>query len=140
MTTFLANLIIGDARDTLAHQLTPVVVSEDPSVREFRSSCVIHDGNSVVQKGTLCRTGESDVTAICKFVLGGDLTRIRREANLYMDPYHLKNLQGRYVPRFYGYYEGVANDFGREVTIGCMILEDCGRGVTLAERSKDSIK
>lgn len=57
-----------------------------------------------------------------------------------MNPYHLQNLQGLYVPRFFGYYEGATVFYGRDLTVGCMILEDCGRAVTLAERAIDSIK
>lgn len=124
MSSFQAHLL----PDNVPHNLTAVIFGSHPA-REFRRSKVIHHHNSVVQRGLLHVDENATLPAVCKFVHGDDVARLKYEAELYEDPRHLKNLQGVYVPRFYGYFEGPTQVQELEVSFGCMVLEDCGRMV-----------
>lgn len=64
MTSFQATLLEDseDAATTLYILiLTVVIPGSDASVREFEGSCIIHDGNSIVQRGMLHREGEKSL-------------------------------------------------------------------------------
>lgn len=82
---------------------------------------------------------EPAMDAICKVVLG-DLSHIRREAQLYVSPDHLLEIQGDIVPQFYGYYECKVQVEEREVDMGCMLLEYCGEQVPRKLLPKRDVK
>ena len=60
----------------------------------------------------------------------------RKESNVYQK--YLRNLQGFVVPRFFGYYEALDEEYG---PYSCLILEYCGTTVhDLFERLDPSEK
>ena len=90
----------------------------------FTSSARIHSGNSLVYRGVLSGHGDNDIKVVCKLLASDsdseDVERYKHETDVYENVLH--ELQGRYIPRFYGYFHGsIAND-----TAICLILEDCG--------------
>ncbi|KAG6856233.1 hypothetical protein H0H87_006269 [Tephrocybe sp. NHM501043] len=57
------------------------------------------------------------VDVIVKITLNAeDIEILREEADFYVD--HLKNFWGKFVPKFYGYYQ--------DATYGCTVLQYCG--------------
>lgn len=136
MSSLQAALILTDPDKPVTHTLFPVIPGQYVPAREFRSLTRLHDGNSIVQRGILFEVEDEEVffPTVCKFAYGSkNMARLKHEAELYENPHHLQSLQGRYVPRFYGYYEGSSVAQDDEDTLGCMFLEDCGRRVAVNE-------
>lgn len=126
-------LVHGSGTGTVFHTATQVVQSSHFIPKYFRGNRILYKGNSVVHRGVVVFTGSQEaepaMDAVCKVALG-DLSRIRREAQLYVSPDHLLKLQGSVVPQFYGYYECKVQVEEREVDMGCMFLEYCGQRVS----------
>ncbi|KAJ3532863.1 hypothetical protein NM688_g7360 [Phlebia brevispora] len=98
--------------------------SDKPST--FRSTALIHDHDTRVYRGLFTRADGQEIMAVCKLFCNAGAkatTRFRNEAKIYQTK--LRDLQGRYIPRFYGLYSG--DVFGK-VSM-CMILEDCGESI-----------
>lgn len=112
------------------YSLTKVLPDGDYPARQFHGHQLLHYDYSMVYRGVISQEGLRDKDAVCK-IARRDLSRIRHEAKLYDDPDRLGGLQGKYVPRCYGYFEGFTRSkAGQNVEIGCLVLEYCGERLT----------
>ena len=102
----------------------PHATSEQPLT--FKSMKLIHDGHSRVYKGHMSVGQHQGLDVVCKLARKTDKShkRFQREADVYMTK--LRDMQGLFIPRFYGLYIG---DISGEPTI-CIILEDCGTSIS----------
>lgn len=122
------DLIKGKFRIDGHFTLTERIPSSEYHAERFWSSEVLYSGESEVHRGTMKVSPNLAVEGVCKLARG-DLSRLKYEAKLYADPNHLLPLQGSVVPRFLGYYECEFELEGRDVLLGCMLLEYCGLSV-----------
>lgn len=127
MSVLDIDLIKGRFRVNDHFTLTQLIPGSEYSAERFWSSEVLYSGDSEVHKGLL-NISAGVIEAVCKLARE-DLSRLKHEAKLYADPNHLLSLQGLYVPRFFGYYECEFEWGGRDVLLGCMLLEYCGVSV-----------
>lgn len=103
----------------------------------FFATEVLHSGHSTVYRGNFAHSGGQESVVICK-VAKGDLSRIRREVGFYRE--QLWPLQGYHIPRFYAFYTTTTQEEGKDIPMGCMFLEDCGRPLpTVKELRKNQI-
>ncbi|KAH9940238.1 hypothetical protein B0H21DRAFT_755126 [Amylocystis lapponica] len=88
-----------------------------------RDPVLIHKGNNTAFRATLFRDDGRPVSdVVCKFAHGKrSFKRLRREAVMYCE--QLKELQGRVVPKFYGFYQG---ETVKTKLMGCIITRFCG--------------
>lgn len=126
--TLDVDLIKGKFRVSGHFKLNQLISGSEYPAEHFWSSEVLYSGESEVHKGILKISTDASIEAVCKLARG-DLSRLKHEAKLYADPHHLLPLQGLYVPRFMGYYECEFEWEGRDVLLGCMLLEYCGISV-----------
>lgn len=129
MSVLHIDLIKGRFRVNGHFTLTQLIPGSEYLAERFWSSEVLYSGDSEVHKGLLNISAGVSVEAVCKLARE-DLSRLKHEAKLYADPNHLLPLQGSYVPRFFGYYECECEWEGRDVLLGCMLLEYCGISVS----------
>ena len=94
------------------------------------TSVVKNDSNSRAYKGILSATGQQPRNVVCKLRISTDTAvfarydrRLRHEAHIYGD--NLQDMQGHYVPRFYGLCTG---SVASKPAI-CLLVEDCGVSV-----------
>lgn len=94
------------------------VRAEDSAQYSVDVSQLLHDGPSTrVCKGTLSVDGQRCSEVVCKLAHGSQqIARLRTEADLYRTK--LAPLQGRYVPTFFGLFEGEA----QEGETACLVL------------------
>lgn len=115
----------------LTFTLEPTETTRNLGARElvFRSAEKIYENDASVFRGTLSRYSGEDVTVVCKLEASEVAVRcLRHEATMYETK--LRDMQGRYIPRFYGLYLGtIASE-----PAACLILEDCG--ITVGDFSK----
>lgn len=83
----------------------------------------LHKGNSQVFRATLTSSNDkTPLDVVCKIVYGGRaIRRLRTEAGYYC--HQLKQVQGTYVPRFRGLFEGETD----EGLTACLVLDYCGK-------------
>lgn len=96
------------------------------SKMNFYATQLIAEGNSRVFRGTLSGDDVEVVKVVCKLAVAPSQrleSRYHREASVYEN--HLHELQGRYIPKFYGLYTGTL----RSNPALCLLLEDCGESV-----------
>lgn len=125
MSVLDIDLIKGKFRVNGHFTLIERIPSSEYHAERFWSSEVLYSDESEVHKGTMKVSPNLAVEGVCKLARG-DLSRLKHEAKLYADPNHLLPLQGSCVPRFLGYYECEFVWEGRDVLLGCMLLEYCG--------------
>ncbi|KAH9923209.1 uncharacterized protein BXZ73DRAFT_51069 [Epithele typhae] len=93
------------------------VQSQDGSRYSVDLSALIHHGTTRIFRGTLSADGIPYTEVVCKVGTGPRLVeRIRHEARLYRTK--LAPLQGRFVPRCFGLFEGVVEG----VETSCLVL------------------
>ena len=97
----------------------------------FESTELIHRGRSRVFRGVLSGAGYFDVPVVCKLRLFTEnaYQRLQREAEVYQTK--LRDMQGYYIPLFYGLYTG--NISFNQCAV-CLILEDCGSSLWCLDR------
>ncbi|TFY83793.1 hypothetical protein EWM64_g212 [Hericium alpestre] len=101
-----------------------ILQADDPSTPSAQliveQTELVHEGGeSDVYKGTLF--GESETQVICRLAFSRDARhRMANEARFYTSK--LKDLQGVWVPRYYGFYVGNTT-FG---LTSCLVLSYCG--------------
>lgn len=96
------------------------------SKMNFHATELIAEGNSRVFRGTLSGDGVEEIKVVCKLSVAPSLQverRYQHEASVYENELH--ELQGRYIPKFYGLYTGTL----RSSPAMCLLLEDCGESV-----------
>lgn len=103
----------------------------------FLASEILQLGDSEVFRGTIRREEGKENVVICKLVKG-KLARLKREAAFYRQ--QLRPLQGRFVPQYYGYYEGTVSEEDEDVPVACILLQDCGRPITHEALMNDETK
>lgn len=97
---------------------------EDIEIRSFMGRESIYEGRSEVFLGDMTSKGGPPVRdVVCKFVQGD--TSVFQGA--------LRTLQGKCIPKFYGYFEGEEPLDGQATA--CLLLEYCGK--PLYERWED---
>lgn len=100
-------------------------------VRYFVGYESLYEGRSEVFLGVMIREENPPVRdVVCKFV-HGDTAVLKAEARVYDGP--LRTLQGKCVPKFYGYFEGEEPLDGQPTA--CLLLGYCGK--PLYERWED---
>jgi len=117
----------------LGSELKPHPSSPHRHTTDFGISLqdIISDGNQFqVYRGAVDIPGSPNV--IVKMAVNDDgaeawVLRLEEEARMYCN--ELKRLQGRIVPKFFGFYTGKRERFFPRLAtapMACMILEDCG--------------
>ena len=95
---------------------------------KFHATQLIAEGSSRVFRGILSGDGvEEPVKVVCKLSVApsSQVERMyRHEASVYEK--YLYELQGRYIPKFYGLYTGTL----RANPAVCLLLEDCGESIS----------
>ena len=101
---------------------------------EFRSTEIIQSGETTVYRGVLIGLGAQEIQAICKLAVNPDRDLrdgFQNEACAYQDT--LRDMQGHYIPEFYGLYDGIV----RRDDAVCLIVEDRGRSIGMFSRMSD---
>ncbi|KAJ3559733.1 hypothetical protein NM688_g149 [Phlebia brevispora] len=97
---------------------------ESDETLQFTQTELLHNGRSLVFKGTLSSGRKKQLNVVCKMIRDTETDNrakyLVREATAYSK--NLEELQGICVPKFYGLYVG---DIYEEPA-SCIILEDCG--------------
>ncbi len=96
---------------------------EDIEVRYFMGHECLYEGRSEVFLGEITSEGSPPICdVVCKFVQG-DTAVLKAEARLYDGA--LRTLQGKCIPKFYGYFEGEEPLDGQPTA--CLLLGYCGK-------------
>ncbi|KAI0318378.1 hypothetical protein OF83DRAFT_31148 [Amylostereum chailletii] len=130
--SFIPLIIMSIQLNIPTRSTTPVVLQgHNPSglasdALSFTAVKCIYSGKgrAEVHRGILTGGGLSEsVDAVCKLVHDDVVPFLAHEAFIY--EFKLKDLQGRVVPRFYGYFQGAVS----LKQIGCLVLDYGGEPV-----------